>query len=184
MNRKDFRPSNVTSKGISDKDRQTIRHIANDDRNNMIVGQRDNLLEISEKKYVKRNPYDVEYYEYVAGSNNKMTKKKIKPSTSLKDAESWKSSIEKDKNIVPNSVKIIKNKENKSDTESKNEIIKQGDKYGILSTFEIGNSGEYEQRVVVSGLSKSKAEKLKSGMDDKSIYTTKLDNDEIGRAHV
>ena len=52
--------------------------------------------------------------------------------------------------------------------ETKSEIIKQGkNKYGILYTFEIGNSGEYEQRIVASNLSRSKAEIEKKKLDNK-----------------
>lgn len=37
-------------------------------------------------------------------------------------------------------------------------------KYGILGTFEVGNSGHFEQRVLISGLSKTKAIKLMNNL--------------------
>lgn len=41
------------------------------------------------------------------------------------------------------------------------EIVETGNKkYGILAEFEVGNSGVWEQRMLVSGLSMKKAKEL------------------------
>lgn len=53
--------------------------------------------------------YIVSYSRFVAGSKKRMEKPEYEPATDIKDAREWQKTIEKEKDIVPNSILIVKN---------------------------------------------------------------------------